>query len=81
MDWTTIDQNLIRRFLSFRPAIAKTRDLMDYIAFWEDCPPEYPEMFGFRRKKCAEWQQEASELSAALRKKANPPIWEAVSDP
>ena len=38
-------------------------------------------MFDFRRKKCAQWQQEASELSAEFRKKAKPPIWEAVSDP
>ena len=79
VDWTTIDQDLIRRFLSFRPAIAKARDQMDYIAFWEDYPPEHPEMFDFRRKKCAEWQQDASDLSAAFRKKANPPIWDVAT--
>ncbi len=49
---------------------------------WDDWshPPDYPDAFAFRRERCSEWLQEASELSAALRKKANPPIWEAVSD-
>ncbi len=85
VDWTAIDQDLLRRFLSFRLAVAKAREqlgeLLPYIAFYEDFPPLYPEMFDFRRKRCAEWQQEASELSNAFRKRAKPPLWEAVSDP
>ena len=84
VDWTTIDQDLLRRFLSFRFAVAKAREQLGeqlpFIAFG-GVPPHYPEMFNFRRKKCAEWQQEASELSDAFRKRAKPPIWEAVSDP
>jgi len=84
VDWTTIDHALLRRFLSFRLAIAKAREQLGeqlpYIAFYEDVPPDYPEMFDFRRKKCAEWQHEASELSAAFRKKAKPPIWEADTE-
>ena len=84
VDWTTIDQDLLRRFLSFRLAIATAREQLGeqlpFIAVHEDFPPDYPEMFDFRRKKCAEWQQGASELSAVFRKKAKPPIWEAASD-
>lgn len=84
VDWTAIDQDLLRRFLSFRLAVAKTREqlgeLLPYIAFHEDFPPNYPEMFDFRRKKCAEWKEEASELSDAFRRQATPPIWEPISD-
>ena len=85
VDWTTIDQDLLRRFLSLRFAIAKAREQLGeqlpFIAFHEDVAPHYPATFDFRRKKCAEWLQEASELSDAFRKRAKPPIWEAVSDP
>ena len=80
IDWTTIDQDLVRRILLLRLAVSDGREILGQN--WHDwaSPPEFPEVFAFRRERCNEWLQEASELSAELRKKANPPIWKADTD-
>ena len=74
VDWTTIDQDLAMRILALRPAMRRVHEhvesSMDY----------YPEVLTYRREKCQELSQQASELAAELRKKANPPIPGADTD-
>lgn len=81
IDWTTIDQDLVRRILSLRHAVPKAEERLEHIGREWANPPEYKEYFAFRRETCSEWLQEASALSAALRKKAKPPIWAADTEP
>ena len=80
IDWTTIDQDLVRRILWLRPAVPKAEKRLEFIGNeWAD-PPEYEAAFAFRRERCSEFLQKASDLSAELRRKAKPPIWEAHTD-
>ena len=74
IDWTTIDHQLVRRILALRPKVRKVHERLN--ENWDDwaSPPDYWEVFAFRRDKCNELSQEASELSASLRMMANPPI-------
>lgn len=77
LDWTTIDSDWLRRFLELRLAVPRVYDAVKHT--WDERanPPDYREGFDFRRERCGELLLEASDLSAALRKKANPPIWDA----
>lgn len=77
LDWTTIDPDWVRRFLELRHALPRLEEHLKNI--WEELadPPHYQEVFDFRRERCGDLRQEASDLSAALRKKAQPAIWEA----
>ena len=80
VDWTTMEQDLVRRILSLRPAVRRVDErLRQNWDDWSD-PPDYKEVFAFRSERCGELRQEALELSASLRKKAKPPIWEADTD-
>lgn len=80
IDWTTIDQDLVRRILWLRHTVPKAERHLEHVwSEWAN-PPDYKEWFAFRRERCSEWLQEATELSAALRKKANPPIWAADTE-
>ena len=80
VDWTTVDLDWVRRFLALRLALPRVDKRVEYI--WNESahPPKMEAAFAFRREKCSEFLQEALELSAALRKKAKPPIWEAHTD-
>ena len=80
VDWTVVDLDRLRRFLELRLALPRADKRLEHI--WNEWahPPEMEAAFAFRREKCSEFLQEALELSAALRKKANPPIWEAHTD-
>lgn len=77
LDWTTIDQDWVRRFLKLRLAVPRLDERLKHILEELANPPEYHEMFDARRERCGEFLQEASDLAAALRKKARPPIWDA----
>lgn len=81
LDWTTIDPDWMRRFLELRLAVPMVHDAVKHT--WEEwaSPPEFKEGFDFRRDRCGELLQDASDLSAALRKKAKPPIWDADDEP
>ena len=73
VDWTTIEQDLAMRILALRPAMRRVHELMESLYY-------YPEVLTYRREKCQELSQQASELAAELRKKANPPIPGADTD-
>ena len=77
VDWTTIDQDLVRRILALRPAMRRIHERLD--ENWESSL-DYPEVLAYRREKCRELSQQTSELSAELRKMANPPISGANPD-
>lgn len=81
LDWTTIDQDWLRRFLELRLVVPRVHEAVKHT--WEEWanPPEFKEGFDFRRERCGELLQDASELSAALRKKARPAIWDADDEP
>ena len=77
LDWTTIDPDWVRRFLKLRLAVSRLGEHLKHI--WEESadPPEYQAVFDFRRERCGEFVQQASSLSASLREKAKPAIWDA----
>lgn len=68
LDWTTIDPDWVRRFLELRLAVSRLDEHLKHI--WEESadPPQYQGVFDFRRERCGEFLQQASNLSAALRK-------------
>jgi len=81
LDWTTIDPDWVSRFLNLRLAVSRLDEHLKYI--WDESahPPEYQGVFDFRRERCGEFLQEATDLSAALRRKARPAIWDADDEP
>lgn len=79
LDWTAIDPSLAHRILSLQAAITRAEQELDYIAEEVSDPPDHEYWFLSRRKRCLKLQQDASELSMALRKVAR--ISETTDEP